>query len=76
MVIRDGKEQTIASTELVPGDLMLICEGVKIPADGIILRCADLCVDEASLTGEAEGVWKIQTENAEPSEDYWRKDYC
>ena len=76
MVIRDGKEQTIASTELVPGDLMLICEGVKIPADGIILRCADLCVDESSLTGEAEGVWKIQAENAEPSEDYWRKDYC
>lgn len=76
MVIRDGKEQTIASTELVPGDLMLICEGVKIPADGIILRCADLCVDESFLTGEAEGVWKIQTENAEPSEDYWRKDYC
>ena len=34
VVIRDGKEQTIASTELVPGDLMLICEGVKIPADG------------------------------------------
>ncbi len=76
MVIRDGKEQTITSTELVPGDLMLICEGVKIPADGIILRCADLCVDESPLTGEAEGVWKIQTENAEPSEDYWRKDYC
>ena len=76
VVIRDGEEQTIASTELVPGDLMLICEGVKIPADGIILRCADLCVDESSLTGEAEGVWKIQTENAEPSEDYWRKDYC
>lgn len=48
VVIRDGKEQTIASTELVPGDLMLICEGVKIPADGIILRCADLCVDESS----------------------------
>ena len=51
VVIRDGEEQTIASTELVPGDLMLICEGVKIPADGIILRCADLCVDESSLTG-------------------------
>ncbi len=75
-VIRDGKEQTIASTELVPGDLMLICEGVKIPADGTVLRCADLCVDESSLTGEAEGVWKVNTENAEPTKDYWRKDYC
>ncbi len=75
-VIRDGKEQTIASTELVPGDLMLICEGVKIPADGTVLRCADLCVDESSLTGEAEGVWKIPAESAEPTKDYWRRDYC
>ena len=33
-VIRDGKEQIIASADLVPGDLMLLCEGVKIPADG------------------------------------------
>ena len=75
-VIRDGKEQTIASAELVPGDLMLICEGVKIPADGVILRCADLCVDESSLTGEAEGVWKTSAENAAPSADYWSRDYC
>lgn len=75
-VIRDGKEQTIASTELVPGDLMLICEGVKIPADGTVVSCADLCVDESSLTGEAEGVWKIPAESAEPAKDYWRRDYC
>ncbi|MCG9966947.1 cation-translocating P-type ATPase [Pelotomaculum terephthalicicum JT] len=75
-VIRDGKEQTIASCDLVPGDLMMIYEGVKIPADGIVLKCNDLCVDESSLTGEAEGVWKIPTESAEPISDYWRKDYC
>ncbi|MCA5010670.1 hypothetical protein HP393_19615, partial [Clostridioides difficile] len=58
-VIRDGSEQIIASVDLVPGDLMMICEGVKIPADGIIVKCNDLCVDESSLTGEAEGVWKL-----------------
>jgi Ca2+-transporting ATPase len=75
-VIRDGKEQIIASADLVPGDLMLLCEGVKIPADGVVLRCADLCVDESSLTGEAEGVWKTAAESAEPPDDYWRKDYC
>lgn len=57
-VMRDGKEQQIASADLVPGDLMMICEGVKIPADGVVLRCADLCVDESSLTGEAEGSGK------------------
>ena len=75
-VIREGKEQTIASVDLVPGDLMQIFEGVKIPADGAVLRCADLCVDESSLTGEAEGVWKVTSEAAEPTSDYWRKDYC
>ena len=75
-VIRNGHELTIASVDLVPDDLMMVYEGVKIPADGIVIKCSDLCVDESSLTGEAEGVWKITTENVEPSSDYWRKDYC
>ena len=75
-VIRDGVEMVIASADLVPGDLMMICEGVKIPADGVVLRCSDLCVDESSLTGEAEGVWKLCSEGAEPTGDYWRRDYC
>lgn len=75
-VIRDGTEQKIASVDLVPGDVMLLCEGVKIPADGVILKCNDLCVDESSLTGEAEGVWKSSLDAVEPSADYWRKDYC
>jgi len=75
-VIRDGEEKVIASVDLVPGDLMMIYEGVKIPADGIVIKCNDLCVDESSLTGEAEGVWKINTETADPTADYWRRDYC
>lgn len=75
-VLRDGREQTIPSAELVPGDLMMIYEGVKIPADGVVVRCADLCVDESSLTGEAEGVWKAAVGDIEPSDDYWRRDYC
>ena len=75
-VIRDGKETVIASADLVPSDLMMIYEGVKIPADGVVVRCNDLCVDESSLTGEAEGVWKVTTDNAESANDYWRKDYC
>ena len=61
-VIRDGAEIVIASVDLVPGDHMLICEGVKIPADGTVLKSSDLCVDESSLTGEAEGVWKTASE--------------
>ena len=75
-VIRDGGETVIASADLVPGDLILIYEGVKIPADGVVIRCSDLCVEESSLTGEAEGVWKVPHESAEPTKDYWRKDYC
>lgn len=75
-VIRDGKETVIASADLVPGDLMIIYEGVKIPADGVLIKCSDLCIDESSLTGESEGVWKICEDNAEPTKEYWRRDYC
>lgn len=75
-VIRDGKENRIASIDLVPGDLMVIHEGVKIPADGVILSCNDLCVDESSLTGEAEGVWKVVKNDVTEKSDYWRRDYC
>ncbi len=74
-VLRDGKEITIPSVDLVPGDLMIIAEGVKIPADGQVVRASDLCVDESSLTGESEGVWK-EAAQAEPAEGYWRRDYC
>lgn len=79
-VIRDGKESLINSEELVPGDLMLISEGIKIPADGKIIRCNDLCVDESSLTGEVEGVWKtsinVRKTDSRSNKDYWKKDYC
>lgn len=75
-VIRDGIETVIASADLVPGDWMMIAEGVKIPADGEVMQANDLCVDESSLTGEAEGLWKVTVDKAEPTTDYWRKDYC
>lgn len=73
-VIRDGIEITINSEGLVPGDLMIITEGVKIPADGKVINANDLCVDESSLTGEAEGVWKSVDDSE--NKDYWKKDYC
>lgn len=76
-VLRDGIEKVINSSDLVPGDIMYIAEGVKVPADGIVLKVSTLCIDESSLTGEAEGVWKIITENRDiNSTDYWRLDYC
>jgi len=75
-VIRDGVETDMPSIDLVPGDLMMIFEGIKIPADGFVVRAADLCVDESSLTGETMGVWKVTEEQNEQHDDYWRKDYC
>lgn len=73
-VIRNGIEIIINSEDLVPGDVMVINEGVKIPADGKVIKASDLCVDESSLTGEAEGVWKCIDDSH--NQDYWKKDYC
>ena len=74
MVLRDGEKREIYSRELVPGDIMLIYEGVKIPADGKVIKCSGLRVDESSLTGESEGVWKSTKQDE--NNDYWKKDYC
>lgn len=52
-VIRNGKEDEIASNELVPGDIIYIEEGTQIPADVRILEGAGLKVNEAALTGES-----------------------
>jgi Ca2+-transporting ATPase len=57
-VIRDGKPLEVASTEIVPGDVMLIEAGVKLAADGRLLEAANLQVREAALTGEALPVTK------------------
>lgn len=77
-VIRDGKETKIDSVDLVPGDVMLISEGVKIPADGSIQSANGLCIDESLLTGEAEAVWKTAEGklSREEETDFFRKDYC
>lgn len=71
-VIRDSAQQQIDSTDLVPGDVMMIAEGDRIPADGTILQANDFCVDESTLTGETEGVWKTPQNS---SEDDGRRRY-
>ncbi|MHB8900930.1 MAG: cation-translocating P-type ATPase [Thermoguttaceae bacterium] len=52
-VIRDGRQRRIPSTELVPGDVVLIEEGDTIPADARLVQSTVLQVAEASLTGES-----------------------
>lgn len=52
-VVRDGSETTIDAKELVPGDLCILQEGDRIPADGKIAQSIGLEVDEAIFTGES-----------------------
>jgi Ca2+-transporting ATPase len=57
-VVRSGNEQTISSTHLVPGDLIILSEGEKVPADARILHITNLQVNESTLTGESVPVRK------------------
>ena len=58
LVIRDGVEQRIAGRDVVRGDLLILSEGDRVPADATILSCNDLMVDESLLTGESLPVRK------------------
>lgn len=60
-VIRDGKKIEISSTEIVPGDVVLLEAGDMVVADGRILENYSLKVNESSLTGESESVEKIDS---------------
>jgi P-type Ca2+ transporter type 2C len=57
-VVRDGREREVATETLVPGDIVVLRTGEKIPADGKLLISHDLLVNEALVTGEAEGLTK------------------
>ncbi len=52
-VLRSGKEKEINSEELVPGDIVLLASGSKVPADIRLLKTIELKIDEAMLTGES-----------------------
>lgn len=52
--LRDGKRQELPAGELVPGDIIYIAEGDKIPADARLIEEHSLKVDQSSLTGESE----------------------
>ncbi|WP_374468860.1 HAD-IC family P-type ATPase [Phenylobacterium sp.] len=57
-VIRDGAEQRLPARELVPGDLLLVGEGERLPADALLVAGDVLRVDESALTGESAPVAK------------------
>ncbi len=58
LVLRGGKEESIDSKDLVPGDIVILEAGSRIPADSRLLEAANLEVDEAALTGESRPVGK------------------
>src|SRR3989304_7516289 len=58
-VIRDGQQVEIDSKYLVPGDVVFLEEGVKIPADGKVIETMNLEVNESALTGESLAILKI-----------------
>jgi Ca2+-transporting ATPase len=58
-VIRDGKIQTISSSLIVQGDLILLEAGDRIPADGRVVNSTQLSAQESALTGESVPVGKV-----------------
>lgn len=63
IVIRDGKKQQIKAEELLPGDLVVLAAGDKIPADGTLIKAEEVKVDESALTGESVPVHKNMDED-------------
>lgn len=58
-VLRGGEEMIVNDQDVVPGDVIVLSEGEKVPADARVVGSANLNIDEASLSGESEPVHKI-----------------
>ncbi len=65
IVIRDGKEQKIMSRELVPGDIIILRSGERVPSDCVLLEEKNIQADESILTGESKEVSKRAAKNQE-----------
>jgi P-type Ca2+ transporter type 2C len=59
LVIRDGEHKRIAGREVVRGDVVILAEGDRVPADAVLIQGHDLQTDESLLTGESVPVRKI-----------------
>jgi Ca2+-transporting ATPase len=70
IVMRDGKEKEILSRDIVPGDIILLRNGEKIPADCIVVEEKELLINESILTGESREVKKIAVKS---EKDYTEK---
>ncbi len=59
LVVRDGLQRRIAGRDVVPGDILVLTEGDRVPADAAVLSCSNLATDESLLTGESVPVRKV-----------------
>lgn len=59
LVIREGQQKRIPGRDVVRGDIVVLAEGDRVPADAILLKCTSMTVDEAVLTGESVPVRKV-----------------
>jgi Ca2+-transporting ATPase len=64
LVIRDGVRKRITGREVVRGDVLVLAEGDRVPADAVIIECRDLQTDESLLTGESMPVRKTAAVDA------------
>src|SRR5690606_20618114 len=64
-VIRDGRLQTVMTSEIVKGDMVLVEEGNTVNADGEIVYSHDFSVNESMLTGEAFSIFKSSTDDSQ-----------
>ena len=64
MVIRNGITRRIAGREVVRGDIIVLSEGDRVPADGIVLSCNNLTIEESLLTGESVAVCKTESDES------------
>ncbi len=62
LVIRGGRQVRIAGIEVVRDDIIVLTEGDRVPADGVLLACSNLMIDESLLTGESAPVRKLPCE--------------
>jgi len=62
LVIRDGAASRIPGREVARGDIVVLAEGDRVPADALLLSCSNLLIDESLLTGESMPVRKGQAD--------------
>jgi Ca2+-transporting ATPase len=58
LVVREGRRERVAGRDLVRDDLIVLCEGDRVPADAVVVEATHLAADESLLTGESEPVRK------------------